>query len=272
MRSHQSVKAESCIPSSQKPQQQLQQASASPPTTQPLSTDTGSIQQEHGSIQQEHGSIQLEHGSIQQEPGSIQQEPEFEEDYTLIPNELDRKFEILDEDSALRPTIIQPGQVWVKSSQVALLSFPVTQTLTIDQQQLEKNKAFDLLDALTRSGCLMIDQASLHVVMAATHCFDKTLIDTVIQDNVNPIEKVERSALIVATTIHNKPAHELVKPEQLERVSTYSPGLFEKSGSQEGKSLTISLQQSEEYVPLLGKKESVELIKKPKIKVKTKKT
>jgi hypothetical protein len=149
-----------------------------------------------------------------------------EDDYTLIPTELDRKFEILDEDSALRPTIIQPGQVWTKSSQAALLAAPTQATLYTADQENERNKAFDLLDALTRSGCLGIDQASLHVVMAATHCFDKTLIDTVIQDNVNPIEKVERSALIIATTIHNKSPAELIKPEQQERVSTYSPNLF----------------------------------------------
>jgi hypothetical protein len=151
---------------------------------------------------------------------------EPEEDYTKIPTELDRKFEILDEDSALRPTIIKPGTLWTKSSQVALLAQPKTSTVSVDQQVTERNRAYDLLDALTKSGCLSIDQASLHVVMAATHCFDKTLIDTVIRDNVNPIEKVERSALIIATTIHNKPAIDIVKPEQVERVSKYSPVLF----------------------------------------------
>ncbi len=51
-------------------------------------------------------------------------------------------------------------------------------------------------------------------------------MNTLIQDNVNPIEKVERSTLIVATTIHGRPAEELVKPEQLERVKQFSPGLF----------------------------------------------
>jgi hypothetical protein len=149
-----------------------------------------------------------------------------EEDYTAIPTELDRKFEILDEDSALRPTIIQPGQQWIKQSQAALLAPPVTQRINVPLQKTERDRTFDLLDALTRSGCLMVDHASLHVIMAATHTFSKTLIDTVIQDNINPIEKVERSALIVATTIHNKPASELVKADQLDRVKTYSPGLF----------------------------------------------
>lgn len=73
---------------------------------------------------------------------------------------------------------------------------------------------------------LALEQASVHVIVAATHCFAKTLIDVVVQDNVNPIEKVERTSLIVASTIHSLPAEELVKPDQLDRVKQYSPGLF----------------------------------------------
>jgi hypothetical protein len=230
-----------------KPQQQSQStssrqynlsgASAAPPPAQP--------QQSQSTISQSR-------------PPSKQPSSELStevDDYTTIPTELDRKFEILDEDSALRPTIIQPGQIWLKSSQAALLAEPVQQTLDVTLQTTEKSRAFDLLDALTRSGCLMIDQASLHVVMAATHCFDKTLIDTVIQDNVNPIEKVERSALIVATTIHNKPAVELVKPEQLERVSTYSPILFDLP-QMKTQSLTLPVEQ---HQPLFHAKEAVKI-------------
>jgi len=51
-------------------------------------------------------------------------------------------------------------------------------------------------------------------------------MNTVIQNNVNPIEKVERSCLIVATTVHDQPAAALVAPDQVKRVSTYSPLLF----------------------------------------------
>jgi hypothetical protein len=147
-------------------------------------------------------------------------------DYTKIPGQLDKKYEQLDEDSALRPTIINLGTTWNKNYQKALLSEPASETLHKTQQTQEKNKAYDLLDALSRSGALTIDQASLHVVIAATHCFDKSLMNTVIQDNINPIEKVERSTLIVSTTIHDKPAIELVKQDQLDRVRTYSPLLF----------------------------------------------
>ena len=43
-----------------------------------------------------------------------------------------------------------------------------------------------------RSGSLAVEDASLHVVVAATHCFDKTLVDTLVEENVNPIEKAPR--------------------------------------------------------------------------------
>eukprot|EP00005_Dracoamoeba_jomungandri_P005971 CAMPEP_0174261322 /NCGR_PEP_ID=MMETSP0439-20130205/11360_1 /TAXON_ID=0 /ORGANISM="Stereomyxa ramosa, Strain Chinc5" /LENGTH=952 /DNA_ID=CAMNT_0015345777 /DNA_START=53 /DNA_END=2911 /DNA_ORIENTATION=+ len=157
---------------------------------------------------------------------SEDEDGEVEEDYTLLPTKLDQQFEALDEDSALRPTIIKPGTSWTKKSQKGLLSKPTTATLSEDQQKAEKNQAFDLLDGLTKAGCLAVDHASLHVVIAATHCFDKSLMDTVIVDNVNPIEKVERSNLIVATTIQNAPPAALIKDSELSRVQTYSPVLF----------------------------------------------
>lgn len=151
--------------------------------------------------------------------------PDGQVDYTRIPAALDRKFEELDEESALRPTIINPGDVWSRTSQRGLLSDPVIANLHAREQATERNKAFDLLDALSRSGALPIQQASLHVVIAATHCFDKTLIGTVIEDNVNPIEKVERSLMLVATTIHGRPAAELLMDDQRERFLAGNPRL-----------------------------------------------
>ena len=74
---------------------------------------------------------------------------------------------------------------------------------------------------------LSVDSAELHVVIASTHCFDKGLMMTVIQDNVNPIEKVERSSLIIASTIQQKPPVELIQGEQRERIGLYSPMLLQ---------------------------------------------
>jgi hypothetical protein len=124
-------------------------------------------------------------------------------DYTQIPKQLDSTFEQLDEDAALRPTIIKPGNTWTHKSQKALLAAATSATLTSDQQKSKKDEAFDLLDGLTRAGALSCgEHASLHVVIAATHCFDLNLVDTVVQKNINPIEKVERSTLIMAAIIH----------------------------------------------------------------------
>lgn len=60
------------------------------------------------------------------------------------------------------------------------------------------------MDALTRSGPLSLDSTSLHIIVPTTHRFDQTLMDTVIQKNENPITKVEKSLLIVASTIHQE--------------------------------------------------------------------
>eukprot|EP01122_Echinamoeba_exundans_P013036 TRINITY_DN5621_c0_g6_i1.p1 TRINITY_DN5621_c0_g6~~TRINITY_DN5621_c0_g6_i1.p1 ORF type:complete len:1099 (+),score=366.81 TRINITY_DN5621_c0_g6_i1:411-3707(+) len=157
---------------------------------------------------------------------------EVGEDFTKVPGKLDAKFDKLDEDSALRPTIINPGTTWKLQYQKALLAEPESKSLADEEQKEQKNRAYDLLDALSRSGSLSIDCAELHVVIAATHCFTKSLVQTIVAENMNPIEKVERSTLIVASTIHNDaPAATLVKPEQLERVSTYSPKLFVEAAS-----------------------------------------
>ncbi len=47
-------------------------------------------------------------------------------------------------------------------------------------------------------------------------------LDTVIQQNVNPIEKLERSSLLVATTIHDAPAGRLLRDEMRERVARFA--------------------------------------------------
>ncbi len=146
-------------------------------------------------------------------------------DYTKIPLALDRKFEELDEDAYVHAAILHTGDTWSRTAQKGLLTAPTTTSLGAPMQKTEKNKAFDLLDALTKSGALAIDDASLHVVVAATHRFDRTLLDTVLLDNINPIEKVERSLMIASTTIFDLPASELLADDQRERFLGISPRL-----------------------------------------------
>lgn len=147
----------------------------------------------------------------------------IELDYTRLPAQLDAKLEALDVEASLRPTKINVGPRWTKTSQAALLAkAPSKASLGPDEQAAEKRKAFDLLDALSRSGSLPIECCSLHVVLAVTHRFDDSLIETVVAKNVNPIEKLERSALLVAETVQALPAPSLVRPEVYERVATYA--------------------------------------------------
>lgn len=146
----------------------------------------------------------------------------IELDYTRVPAMLDEKLAALDVDAAVRPTRIDVGKEWTKTSQPALLGKSTTTTLRADEQAQEKRRAFDLLDALSRSGSLPLDCCALHVLIAATHCFDDSLVETIIAENVNPIEKMERSLLIVSECIQAQPAAQLVRPEVYDRVGTYA--------------------------------------------------
>lgn len=147
-------------------------------------------------------------------------------DYTVVPGQLDEKFEALDDDNALCTTTIKAGLNWTKKYKESLLAAECETTLDTEKQKDEKNKAYDLLDALTKSGTLLIDHSSLHIVCAATHCFGESLMNTVVRDNINPAEKVERSNLIVASVVHGEKAEALVEGGQVDRVKLYSPKLF----------------------------------------------
>eukprot|EP01124_Arcella_intermedia_P027658 TRINITY_DN5459_c0_g1_i4.p1 TRINITY_DN5459_c0_g1~~TRINITY_DN5459_c0_g1_i4.p1 ORF type:complete len:336 (+),score=113.41 TRINITY_DN5459_c0_g1_i4:95-1009(+) len=146
-------------------------------------------------------------------------------DVTKLPKILDSKYEKIDSDNALRPTIINVSDTWTKVSFKSLLSPPQTKALGVEEQKNERNLAYDLIDALSNSGGVPFSTAELHVVIAATHAFDKSIINTVVQDNMNPIEKVEKSLLVIGSTILDKGIEELVKPEQFPRVIQFSPEL-----------------------------------------------
>jgi hypothetical protein len=150
-------------------------------------------------------------------------------DYTQVPAAIDAKFDKLDEDGAVRPTKLLLGEVWRKWFQKALLAKPTETSLGKDQLRTEKNKAFDLLDALSKSGALPLGNCQLHVLIVVTHCFDRTLMETVTRDNVNPIEKVERTQLIIASAVHAQDdVTPLIRDNQLARVKEFNGNLFQK--------------------------------------------
>ena len=134
--------------------------------------------------------------------------------------ELEKNFSKGGEDASLRSTVVTAGHIWKRDHFPSLLSRVTKQVLEEDELQSEKEQAFSLLDALSQSGSLAITDASLHVITVLTHCFDKCLMDTVIQDSVNPIEQVEQSILHVASLLFQKSASALVKEDSLEGVSS----------------------------------------------------
>jgi len=132
-------------------------------------------------------------------------------DFTRIPHHLDTQFE---KDHNMKATIIETGDMWKKKSKADLLSKLTESFLWHEERRTEKDKAFDLLDAISRSGSLPISCAELHVVIATTTNFTKSVIDTIVEDNINPIRQMEVASTVVAAAIHGDiPARNLLRRE-----------------------------------------------------------
>jgi hypothetical protein len=153
-------------------------------------------------------------------------------DFLSIPRILDSKIELLDSDSFLHSTRVSVGPMWSLTTQANLLSDKTVQRLSKKEQPEARNKAFDLLDAITKSGSLTISEAELHVLVAVTHKFDRSVMETVIEENINPIEKLERSLLIVQSAIHGLPVQKLLKKDMESKISKHSPMLFNDERAQ----------------------------------------
>ncbi|CAJ1960165.1 unnamed protein product [Cylindrotheca closterium] len=153
-------------------------------------------------------------------------------DFTSIPKTLDATIEKFDKDSTLRSTKLKTMDTWSRKRQPDLLTKPTTNTLAAKDVKSESNKAYDLLDAISRSGSLPIAYSDLHVVVCVTHCFEKDVMATVVEDNVNPIEKLEISTLLLGSAVHGAEPLELIA-EETDRVRFESsfPRLLEAEGS-----------------------------------------
>eukprot|EP00658_Telonema_sp_P-2_P034852 TRINITY_DN2541_c0_g1_i3.p1 TRINITY_DN2541_c0_g1~~TRINITY_DN2541_c0_g1_i3.p1 ORF type:complete len:421 (-),score=124.75 TRINITY_DN2541_c0_g1_i3:232-1494(-) len=165
------------------------------------------------------------------------------DDYTSIVAEMDARIEQMDPHGALRPTIIKVTDRWRKKSRKGLLGQTTSRGLTEDDQEKEKRRALGLLDALTRGGGLELHEAALHVIVVATHHFDKSVMKTVVQDNVNPVERLECSMLLLASLVHRVPVPSLVSGVHLDQ--THCPSLL---GAQESGSLSRAPSSSRSQV------------------------
>lgn len=153
--------------------------------------------------------------------------------FAAMPKALDRAIELHDNNAAIRSTTIKTANSgWTRIRQKSLLSKTREGSLDKSQIALEKSRAFDLLDALSRSGSLDIPFSELHILICATHRFEKNAMETVIQDNINPIEKLEMSTLLMASTILGVPTSGLIRnKDDRKRLKISFPLLLGVSGS-----------------------------------------
>ena len=179
------------------------------------------------SVDAEPSPQEVEAEGDDKEVGNIEENQEDSEDFdfTQLPQLLEGNLDKLNKNTTVRPTIIKMDKDWTLK-QKTLLGLESLKTLSTKDQQATRNTALDLLDALTRSGSLAIVDSSLHVIVPSTQFFDKSIIDSVIQDNVNPIHQIETSNLIIASTVHQQPVSELVAPALLPHLSSTSSQLF----------------------------------------------
>ncbi len=157
---------------------------------------------------------------------NLEKEGEKRLDFSRIPNKLDSNLEFLDTYDALRSTKVSIGHEWIRKCQRTLSSKPKKKIVSKEEQEEERRKAFDLLDALTKSGDLPINYAEIHVLVSVTHRFDKSLVATVVEDSQNPIEKLEQSMLLTAATIHHTPLTKIAHSDKLKDLEKNSPNLF----------------------------------------------
>jgi hypothetical protein len=60
-------------------------------------------------------------------------------------------------------------------------------------QRAEKNKVFDFLEVISNGGISPFEEgAALHVIVAAVHSYQQSIVETVVQENKDPISEMER--------------------------------------------------------------------------------
>ncbi|KAJ3342438.1 hypothetical protein HDU91_000535, partial [Kappamyces sp. JEL0680] len=146
--------------------------------------------------------------------------------YSTVPALIDSKFEVYDKKGAVRPIILTAGTNWNKKYFKGLLGQEENAYQSANDIASNKNKAFDLLDALTKSGALSLE-ADLHILIGVAHTFDKTVMDTIVQENTNPIEKINASTVVLTACIHDTTFQEVVAPSYQAEIEQFASHLLE---------------------------------------------
>ena len=121
-------------------------------------------------------------------------------DESQLPFKLDNAFSCFDEDDALHAGSLKISRdSWNRFQSKT----GVESKLSDDVLKTENSLALDLIDALSRSGNLELINTSTHFISGITHWFDLSLMDTIIQTDVNPISKLKHSGSIIASILYD---------------------------------------------------------------------
>eukprot|EP01064_Diplonema_japonicum_P038443 TRINITY_DN9323_c0_g1_i1.p1 TRINITY_DN9323_c0_g1~~TRINITY_DN9323_c0_g1_i1.p1 ORF type:complete len:923 (+),score=203.05 TRINITY_DN9323_c0_g1_i1:51-2771(+) len=130
-----------------------------------------------------------------------------------LPSKIDKRIGADVTCTSLHPATIRDTGYWRKKSQKRLLGGEKTCVLSESDLRTEKTKAYDLLDALTKSGLVPVEDSVLHVIVPTAHTFDQTIMDTLIKKNENPILSLQHSTQLVSSVLHRVDPQSLLKPE-----------------------------------------------------------
>jgi hypothetical protein len=118
-------------------------------------------------------------------------------DVTLLPHLLETELDKISSGSPVRFNIVTIGKEWRKRKRGKNIQNAESVVIGRHDQEKERQKCFDLLDSLSRSGNLPIGDATFHVFLSASHCIDETLLDLITKENVNPIERAEEIGVTI---------------------------------------------------------------------------
>ncbi len=93
--------------------------------------------------------------------------------------------------SSLRQTVLHVESKW-RRQESGFVGAAKSVELGKDEIAAERNTCFGLLDSLSNGGCLSLgSEAELHVVFVATHQYEKSVLDSVVQESRDPIEELQ---------------------------------------------------------------------------------
>ena len=140
----------------------------------------------------------------------------------LLPLRMSKRFDLFPDLSLQTSTMYCGTEITRKGCDGKILSKEQTKKLSSSDITPLHQQAMSLLDGLTKGGAVPLQAVDLHVISSTAHYFDKTLLNIVIQDNTNPVEKVELSTLLVASSIRGKPIPEIVNQNQVPRIQEFN--------------------------------------------------